>query len=80
MPLPSLKPCPFCGSDRIRASSSYRPINETTAEIRCSGCGIAIKANSFWDVDHLDEGELLEKLSAMWNRRAGDGGGTNASA
>lgn len=78
---PDLKPCPFCGSDNIHAGSSYRPINITTASIQCYGCGIGINATSYWtEGDRFTEEELLEKLSAMWNRRAGENGESNAEA
>jgi Lar family restriction alleviation protein len=57
--IPTLLPCPFCGSRDIVKETNYG-INETQRRIRCEYCGIATP----WT------GRIGIGIG-LWNRRSG---------
>lgn len=62
-----LKPCPFCGSDKIEIiDNSSKKYGEDWI-IKCGGCHIAVIASN----EVLLPVNLYD-LAAAWNRRAGD--------
>ena len=62
-----LKPCPFCGSEKI--DFKYNPLGHDCVylECRCEECTAGVgESGSAYDVD------LREKAVAAWNRRANE--------
>ena len=64
-----LKPCPFCGSDDIRACAF-----EISPEcyIECCNCGARIDAEILWGDSDIQEHDnaCLKALRKRWNRRS----------
>jgi Lar family restriction alleviation protein len=60
-----LKPCPFCGSERVEYESGY---SYPEHHISCLGCGIAV----FFDVDWTEE-----QATTHWNTRQSPAAGTD---
>lgn len=64
-----LKPCPFCGSDDIRACAF-----EISPEcyIECCNCGARIDAEILWGDSDIQEHDnaCLKALRKLWNRRS----------
>ena len=64
-----LKPCPFCGSDDIRACAF-----EISPEcyIECCNCGARIDAEIPWGDSDIQEHDnaCLKALRKLWNRRS----------
>lgn len=55
------KPCPFCGSERVRLAWS---LQEHERGIHCLGCDAFMTTGWFESTD--------EELMRLWNRRADD--------
>lgn len=82
-----LKPCPFCGSTKLKIDSkckyiSYRKVDYLTASVRCNVChargGTASGecGNYLFGIpksEKLTTREEIEKQAiSEWNRRVGD--------
>ncbi|WP_445449045.1 Lar family restriction alleviation protein [Enterococcus faecalis] len=66
-----VKPCPFCGSEKISFNAfSISP----DAYVLCKQCNASIEISVPWD--DMDEKEhdkvCFEKLSVLWNKRASE--------
>lgn len=69
-----LKPCPFCGSVKIKM---YAFDVAPDCSVVCQQCGAAIRTEVRWkkreSVEHHDE-RCWKKLTKKWNRRTREEG------
>ncbi len=65
-PLETLKPCPFCGSDKLRAR--YTDGYKKLWYVECDTCG----AERLQDISSTDKGGVKWDFDciAAWNKRA----------
>lgn len=83
-----LKPCPFCGSTKLKIDSksktvSYRHVDIFTASVRCNVCharGGTASGECGWYYFGSPKSEKLTTLAEIeqraidaWNRRVGEG-------
>ncbi len=61
-----LKPCPFCGSDRVFAHKHFWHV------VLCQHCGAEGPASK--EGETVSEAEAKAQAIAAWNRRDGQGG------
>ncbi|MCD8377861.1 MAG: Lar family restriction alleviation protein [Candidatus Gastranaerophilales bacterium] len=70
----SLKPCPFCGKDRVGVDAAHSG-NYLKIAVQCYGCGA--KTSTAWvPLDgHIDLigviNENVHNVTGLWNRRDG---------
>lgn len=60
----TLKPCPFCGSEKVHVSFSTPCLSTDVRGIHCIGCDAFMTTGWFTSTD--------EELARLWNRRADD--------
>lgn len=61
----ALKPCPFCGGDRVQL---YRNLDGKITGLFCRGCKATVMFRIEMAVDETF-GENERKWAATWNRR-----------
>lgn len=61
----TLKPCPFCGSDKLKVDN-----RKGTYSIRCNRCHARGCTSSIWsDNTTISEEDAINKAVELWNRR-----------
>lgn len=70
--VPGAKPCPFCGSTRIKTITKerYKYLDANGVIFECLGCGCA-KDSIVWPEQQTYE-EAYFKCFESWNRRVSD--------
>jgi Lar family restriction alleviation protein len=61
----TLKPCPFCGSDKLKVDN-----RKGTYSIRCNRCHARGCTSSTWSNNNtVSEEDAINKAVELWNRR-----------
>jgi len=66
-----LKPCPFCGSERLDFVENKTPITDTgSLEINCLSCPSTMSVNYFiGEYTKGDRPKMLKEIVNAWNKR-----------
>jgi len=70
-----LKPCPFCGSNKLKLDKQTRN-DRTTYSVRCNKChargGTSSCMKLQYNLNRVEENFVMTKAIEHWNQRVGE--------